>query len=188
MYLVGCCIQSSIGGRLRPRRILIFIFVTPSFDGRNDLTASSPIVIALRSLPPNHILTFRPTFGWLLRPPIQQKPSKSKAPSLSHFFFRHSNRRPKRRVNVFPTRSSPAASPIKLPPCRRHHRSVHCCVDPTSGGHPRPVLRPSLNFFMGAITVPQTRGPNVVRAGTGAGRLHQAHGEPRRNDLDPWRM
>jgi hypothetical protein len=51
VYLVGCCIQSSIGGRLRPRRILIFIFVTPSFDGRNDLTASSPIIIALRSLP-----------------------------------------------------------------------------------------------------------------------------------------
>jgi len=72
VYLVGCCIQSSIGGRLRPRRILFFIFFAPSFDGQNDLTASSPIVITLRSLPPNHILTFRPTFGRLLRPPIQQ--------------------------------------------------------------------------------------------------------------------
>jgi hypothetical protein len=48
---------------------------------------ASPIVIALRAVSQKYILSFRPTFGWLLRPPIQQKPSKSKVPSLSHFFF-----------------------------------------------------------------------------------------------------
>ena len=106
------------------------------------ISAASPIVIALRAVTQKYIPYFWPTFGWLLRPLIQQKPSKSNVTSLS-IFFRRSNHRPKRRVNVLPTRSSPSESPIKLPPCRQHHRSVHICVDPTSGGHPRPVLCPS---------------------------------------------
>jgi hypothetical protein len=62
-------------------------FFAPKFDGRNDATASSPIVIVLRAVPPNFIPLLRPTFGWLLCPPIQWKPSKPKAPSLSLFFL-----------------------------------------------------------------------------------------------------
>ena len=50
---------------------------------------------------PNNIQTIRPLFGWLLRLPIQQKPSKSEVWSLSLFyFFRHSICRPNRRVNA----------------------------------------------------------------------------------------
>ena len=49
--------------------------------------ASSPIAIALRAVSPKYIPTIRPLFGWLLRPPIQQEPSKSEAPSPSLFFF-----------------------------------------------------------------------------------------------------
>ena len=87
-------------------------------------------------------------------------------------FFSTLNRRPKRRVNVLPTRSSPAASPIKLPPCRRHHRSVHCCVDPTSGGHPRPVLRPSLIFRWAPFRCPKQGNPQQrARTRARAGRL-----------------
>jgi hypothetical protein len=51
------------------------------------LMASSPIAIALRAVSPKYIPTIRPLFGWLLRPPIQQEPSKSEAPSPSLFFF-----------------------------------------------------------------------------------------------------
>jgi hypothetical protein len=62
-------------------------FFAPKFDGRNDTTASSPIVIVLRAIPPNYIPSLRPTFGWLLCPPIQWKPSKPKAPLLSQILF-----------------------------------------------------------------------------------------------------
>ena len=49
--------------------------------------ASSPIAIALRAVSPNYVITIGPLFGWLLRSPIQQEPSKSEAPSPSLFFF-----------------------------------------------------------------------------------------------------
>ena len=66
--------------------------------------------LALRAVSQKYIPSFWPTFGWLLRPPIQQKTSKSKAPLLSQFFFRRSIRCPKRGKNILPTCSSPAAS------------------------------------------------------------------------------
>ncbi len=75
--------------------------------------------------------------------PPSSRSHEIQGPVALSFFFRRSNHRPKRRVNVLPTQSSPAASPIKLPPCQRHHHSVHFCVDPMSGGHPKPVLCPS---------------------------------------------
>jgi hypothetical protein len=49
--------------------------------------ASSPIAIALRAVSPKYILTIGPLFGWLLRPPIQQESSKSKAPCPHYFYF-----------------------------------------------------------------------------------------------------
>jgi hypothetical protein len=68
-----------------PRQISLFF--CPKSDGQKDLMASSPIAIALRAVSPKFILTIRPLFGWLLRPPIQQEPSKSEAPSPSLFVF-----------------------------------------------------------------------------------------------------
>ena len=62
-------------------------FFAPKFDGRNDTTASSPIVIVLHAIPPNYIPLLRLTFGWLLCPPIQWKPLKPKALLLSLFLF-----------------------------------------------------------------------------------------------------
>ncbi len=133
-------------------------FFAPKFDGRNDATASSPIMIFLRAVLPNFIPLLRPTFGWLLCPSIQWKPSKPKAPSLSLFlFFVCSIRRPKRRVNVLTTRSAPAASPLQRPPRRRRRPTVGCCITPSSASYPRTVLRPSLIFLIGAISAPQSR-------------------------------
>ena len=43
VYLVGCCVQSSIGSRLKPRRNLVYLFFTPQFYGRNDATVASHI-------------------------------------------------------------------------------------------------------------------------------------------------
>jgi hypothetical protein len=71
-------------------------FFAPEFDGRNNTTASSPIVIVLRAVPPSYIPSLRSTFGWLLCPPIQWKPTKPKASLLTLFlFFVRSIRRPK---------------------------------------------------------------------------------------------
>jgi hypothetical protein len=59
-------------------------FFVPEFDGQNNGTASSPIVIALRAVSPHLYPNNTVALRWLLHSPIQQKPSKSKAqlPSL----------------------------------------------------------------------------------------------------------
>jgi len=135
--------------------------------------ASSPIAIALRAVSPKYILTIGPLFGWLLRHPIQQEPSKSEAPSPSLFLFLfRSIRRPKRRVDGLPYAFHPIESFLQRPPHRRRYYSVGCCVDPLSNGHPRRVLRPSLKFSMGAISTPQTRRKHAARAIPGAWRLY----------------
>jgi hypothetical protein len=116
------------------------------------------------SLPcaPSH-LTYIPT---IRRSLIQQKPSKSEAPSPSLFLLFL--------LNLLPNVFRPLESTLQRPPHRRNHRSVGCCVDPMSSGHPRPVLQPSLNISMGAISAPQTRKPAAVGANLGAVRLQWA--------------
>jgi hypothetical protein len=79
--------------------------------------ASSPIAIALRAVSPKYILTIGPLFGWLLRHPIQQEPSKFEAPSPSLFLFLfRSFRRPKRRVDGLPYAFHPFKSSLQCPP------------------------------------------------------------------------
>ena len=162
----------------------------PETDGQNDAMASSPIVITLHAVYPKYNLTMRSIFGWLLCPPIQQKPSKSEAPapSLFKYFFVAPFATQNDDQTSAPMRSSRANILSTAPPHRRHHRSVGCCVDPLSKGHPRPVLRPSLNFLMGAILAPQTRGLNAARASPNAGGLQKTHREPWRCDSGPWRI
>ena len=79
--LVGCCVQLSIGGRLKQQRILIYSFFAPKSDGQKGVTAFSPIVSALRAASHKYTPTMRSTFGWLLRLAMQQEPSQSEAPS-----------------------------------------------------------------------------------------------------------
>ncbi len=122
-------------------------------------------------------------------PPIQWKPSKPKATLLSiYLFFVCSICRPKQQVNVLTTRSAPAASTLQRPPCRRRRPTVGCCIPPLSGSHPRPMLRPSLIFLMGAILAPQSRESAAVSVKPATRRLQQTRGEPRRRDLGLWQM
>ena len=91
--------------------------------------------------------------------------------ALSIFIFsRRSIRHLKGRLNVLAHAFRPFASPLQRPPSRRHHRLVGCCVSLSNDGHPRPVLRPSLNFSKGAISAPQTKASNAARASPAAGR------------------
>ena len=117
------------------------------------------------------------------------EPSKSEAPSPSLFsFFSSLHLPPKTMGKRPPPRVPPVRIASPMPHPHRHHRSVGCCVKKSSSGHSRPVLRPPRNIQMGAISATQRRGPNVARASPGAGRLHQAHREPRCRDSGPWRM
>jgi len=50
--------------------------------------------------------------------------------------------------------------------------SVGCYVEPTSGGHPRPGLCPSLNFSMGALLAPKAGESATVSEIPGTGHLH----------------
>jgi len=142
--------------------------------------ASSPIAIALRAISPKYILTIGPLFGWLLHPPIQQEPSKSEAPSPSLFFFLfRSIRRPKPHVDGLPYAFHPIKSFLQRPPHRRRYYLVGCYVSLSNGGYRRPVLHPSLNFSMGAILTPQTRGKHAARTSLGAWEIDamiQVHG------------
>ena len=151
--LVGCCMHSLIGGRLKQRQISLHLyFFASKSDGRKEFMASSPIVIALRAASPIYTLPMRSVFGWLLRHPKQQEPSKSKSPPPSLFyFFLCSICHPKRWANGLPHAFHPSAYPLHRPSHRRHHRSVGCCVKQLSSGHSRPVLRPSLIFLMSAL-------------------------------------
>ena len=137
------------------------------------MTASSPIVIALRAVSPYYNPTLRPLLCWLLCPPIQKKPSKSEAPSPSLFLFLfRSIRRPKRRVDGLPYAFHPFESSLQCPPHHRRYYLVGCYVSLLNGGHQRPVLHPSLNFLMGAISTPQTRGKHAARASPVPWRLY----------------
>jgi hypothetical protein len=70
----------------KSRRISINSFFLPRYiDGQKAATAFPPMVVALRAISPNYSQSLWPTFGWLLRFPIQRKPSKLMAQSLSLF-------------------------------------------------------------------------------------------------------
>jgi hypothetical protein len=76
-----------LAAALSHEKFCFIYFLAPKFDGQNNTTASSPIVIVLHTIPPNYIPLLRPTFGWLLCPLIQWKPLKPKALLLSLFLF-----------------------------------------------------------------------------------------------------
>ena len=172
--LVGCCVQLSIGGRLKQQRILIYSFFAPKSDGQKGVMAFSPIVFALRAASPEYYTpTIRPAFSWLLRLSMQQEPSQSEAPSPSLCsFFVSLHLPPETMGKRPPPRVPPVRIASPIPPPHRHHRSGGCCVTQSISGHSRPVLRPPRNIQMGEISVTQRRGPNVARASPGAGRLH----------------
>ncbi len=66
---------------------MFLIFHVAQFDGPHDEKMPHPIVIVLCAVSPSYILLPRPTFGWLLCPPLQWQASKPKVPSFSLFLF-----------------------------------------------------------------------------------------------------
>ena len=103
------------------------------------ISAASPIVIALRAVTQKYIPYFWPTFGWLLRPPIQQKPSKSKVPSLSIFF-----------------------STLKSPPKMTRKRPTHTIL-PVRVSYQTPPL-PTAPSFCSYLCRPNERRPSKTGA------------------------
>ena len=103
-------------------------------------------------------------FWLVVASPHPAEAIKTKAPSLSHYFFRHSNRHPKRRVNVLPTRSH-QPPPLPTTPsfcsllCRPNERRTSKTGAPSIS-----------HFSMGAISVPQTGKSAAARANPGARR------------------
>ena len=150
-----------------------FIFFALKSDGRKDSMASSPIVIALRAASPIYtLLPMRPVFGWLLRHPKQQEPSKSMSPPPSLFFlFLRSICHPKRWANVLPHAFRPFESPLQSPPpptpsFRWLSRFIFNWRPPKTGAPPITQFVDGRHF--GALT----RVPNAARASPGAGRLY----------------
>jgi hypothetical protein len=109
--LVGCCMHLLIGGRLKSQQFFFINLFASESNGRIDLTAFSPIVIALRAASLKHIPTIRPLSGWLLCPTIKQKPSKSDAPPPSLFYFFSSLHFP---PDLMGKRSPPRVPPIRI--------------------------------------------------------------------------
>ena len=136
--------------RLKPRRISFDYFFALKSDGRKDGTASAPIVIALRAASTIYIPTIRPTFGWLLCAPSQQKPPKSEAPSSSLFYFFSSlHSSPKTTSERPPPRVPPVriSSPMSLPPPTPSF--VWLLHISLSSRHPRPGAPPLSQYSDG---------------------------------------
>ncbi len=108
--------------------------------------------------------------------------------SLYYYFFVALFDPPKWRANVLPHTFHPVASPLQHPIHHRHHRSVGCCVPSSNGSRPRPLLRPFLNFSMGAIGAPQSTYSAAASPSPGVRRLHKTNRKPRRLDSGPWQM
>ena len=114
------------------------------------MTASSPIATALRVASPKYTPSIRPTFGWLLRSPMQQEPSKLEAPSPSLFLFFSSLNSPPETMGKHP--------PPRAPPVRITSPKPPPLPTPSFGWlssfffkwrPPRLVRRPSLQFVDG---------------------------------------
>jgi hypothetical protein len=98
--------------------------------------------------------------------------------SLYFYFFVALIDPPKRRVHVLPHALRPAVSPLQRPPHRRHHHSVDCCVNPTSGGHQKLVLR---SIFRWAPFRPSKRGYQTRLTGS-RGIAIRVHGRCRHGE------
>ena len=91
-----------------PRRNLFYLFFCPLLRGRHDAPASSPIVIALHPIAPTVYHRRGRLLAGCCVPPSSGSHRNSRPRRTLYFnFFRRSICRPKRQVNVLPTRSAP---------------------------------------------------------------------------------
>ena len=181
--LVDCCVLWSIGGRLKPRRILFYFFFCLKIRWPKRLDG----VLPYRLRPARRLSHIHPTDGvafWLvvtssyaagaieIRGPI----------ALSIFIFLCLNSPPKTMGKHPPPRVPPVriASP-KLPPPPTPSFGWLSRF-PLEWRPPKTGAPPTLNSSMGAILAPQTNASKAARASPGAGRLYEAHEEARRRD------
>ena len=79
--------KSIIGGRLRPRCILIFFIFCRSIQRPKQLDNVPHTFRPGRVSSPTPPSLSTTTFGWLLCPPIKRRPSKAKGPPIYLFFL-----------------------------------------------------------------------------------------------------
>ncbi len=97
--------------------------------GSNNARHIACNIIPLHTISPNCIPLIRLIFGWLLHPPIQQKPLKLKATVRSLFFISLLNLPPKTTSKHPPPCFVLAVSPLQQSPHRECHSLVGCCIN-----------------------------------------------------------
>ena len=86
LFLVGCCVVSANGGRLKLRLGPSLHFFVAPFAAPNNRKKSSPRVLRWSRLITNALPPPQPTFGWLLCILTKRRPPKTNAPPISQFF------------------------------------------------------------------------------------------------------
>ncbi len=174
IYLVCCCVQSLIGGHLKPRQILLYLIFCPQIQRpkwyisvlhHRDCPACHP--------PPtiSHCIG-RLLVGCCVPPSSGSHQNLRPRCSLYFYFLLAQFAAPNNRWTSSPHIPTRLHLLFNAPPhCRRWQPTVGCCIPPLSGSHPRPVLRPSLIFLMVAISAPQSRESAAASVNPAARRL-----------------
>ena len=113
-------------------------------------------------------------FGWLLVGccvlPLSRSHQNPRPRRSLYFQFFWTLKSPPKMTSKHPPHTFlPSRVSSPMPPLPPTPSFCWVLCRPTSGGYLRPVLRPSLNFLVGAILVPQTQEPVTSRANLGAG-------------------
>ncbi len=150
VFLVGCCVVPSSGGRLRPWRIIFLtVLLIWLVTQKKETSAHMFCPGHGSSLVP--LLPLMPTFSWLLCLLIKQRTSKAKSLPIS-INFCHLIQQPKWTPHVL----LGCISPPSLPPLHTQSIGWLLCL-PVRRGPPKAGATSLSVFFMGHILASQTR-------------------------------
>ena len=117
--LVGCCVQSSIGGCLKPRRILLYLFFWPEFRWPKRLDS----VLPYRHRPAHHLSIIYPSVTAAFQlVVVSSHPAKAieiRGPISNSIFILSSLHSPPKAMSKRPPPRVPPvciASPTPIPP------------------------------------------------------------------------
>jgi hypothetical protein len=151
--------------RLRPQCIFILDFSIAQFNGPNYGMTPHPTLIAQHAVTPTYRPLLSPTFGWLLCLSIKWRPSKAKGLIFSLFLIFLSLNSTAQTMGQHPTPPLSPSAPSPPPMIHRCHQLwVGCCIPPSSGGHLRPRVGPSLYFLMWLNSMSPRQAPMTVSA------------------------